>query len=126
MAGTIELYNILKDKIGEEGSRAIVETFEEVAKESKVEYRYDLTTVKDDIKAIRRDIEKMATKEDLTAVKEDVKAMRQEMATKSDLKLLETKLDGRMRLYFIIFLFVMLLTNPKAIDLIAKILGIVK
>ncbi|MBF0566593.1 MAG: hypothetical protein HQK89_15305 [Nitrospirae bacterium] len=107
MARTIELYNILKDTIGEEGSRAIVETFEEVAKESKVDYKDDLKAIKDDIKDIRQN---MVTKTEL----------------KTDLKLLETKLDAKMRLYFLILLFAMFITNPKAIDLFAKLLGLVK
>ncbi|MBF0457531.1 MAG: hypothetical protein HQK99_06510 [Nitrospirae bacterium] len=49
-----------------------------------------------------------------------------ELATKADLLLLETKLDAKIRLYFIILAFLVLLTNPKAIDLLSKLIGIVK
>ncbi|MBF0565891.1 MAG: hypothetical protein HQK89_11665 [Nitrospirae bacterium] len=55
MAKAIELYNILKGKLGEEGRRAIVEAIGEVSKDAKVGY-------KDDLKAIRQE---MATKSDL-------------------------------------------------------------
>jgi hypothetical protein len=63
MTGTIALYNILKDRLGEDGSRAIVETFEEVAKEARVEY-------KDDLKAIRFE---MATKTDIAELRGEFK-----------------------------------------------------
>ncbi|KWT84190.1 hypothetical protein ASN18_1943 [Candidatus Magnetominusculus xianensis] len=35
-------------------------------------------------------------------------------------------MDLKTRIYFLILLFVMLLTNPKALDLIAKLFGLVK
>jgi len=56
-----------------------------------------------------------------------------ELATKADLKELELRINAKIdkinfdiKLYFIILLCVMLITNPKALELISKILGIVK
>lgn len=37
-----------------------------------------------------------------------------------------TTMDWKMRVYFLILLFTILLTNPKALDLIAKLFGLVK
>ncbi|MEO5357851.1 MAG: hypothetical protein H7844_11195 [Nitrospirae bacterium YQR-1] len=85
MSKTIELYMMLKDKLGEAETKALVETIEDVSKESKVEY-------KDDLKVIRSD-----------------------MVTKSEMKL-----------YFLILAFLIVLSNPRALDLIIKLLGIVK
>ncbi|MBF0319309.1 MAG: hypothetical protein HQL01_05850 [Nitrospirae bacterium] len=47
-------------------------------------------------------------------------------ALKSDILLLETRLDSKIRLYFIILAFLFLITNHKAIDLLSKLIGMVK
>jgi hypothetical protein len=96
MARTIELYDMLKGKLGETESKALIDTIEEAGKSARVEY------------------------------KDDLKAIRVEMATKADLKLLEVNLESRMRLYFLILLFVMFLTNPGALELFRKLLVVVK
>ncbi|MBF0466564.1 MAG: hypothetical protein HQK88_11935 [Nitrospirae bacterium] len=85
MAKTIELYTMLKDKLGDAEAKFLVETMEDVAKESKVDY-------KDDLKAIRTD-----------------------MVTKSEMKL-----------YIVILALLIILSNPRALDLISKLLGIAK
>jgi len=56
---------------------------------------------------------------------------------RSEIKLVETRLNGRIdnletklsaqsRLHFIVLLFVIIVSNPKALELISKMLGIVK
>ena len=47
---------------------------------------------------------------------------RKDLATKADLLLLEAKV----RLYFILLAVLIILTNPKAIELFGKLLGLVK
>jgi hypothetical protein len=96
MARTIELYDMLKGKLGEAESKALIDSIEEAGKSARIEY------------------------------KDDLKAIRAEMATKADLQLLEAKLESKMRLYFLILLFVTLLTNPGALELFHKLLGAVK
>ncbi|MEO5360657.1 MAG: hypothetical protein H7843_09430 [Nitrospirota bacterium] len=81
MTKAIELYWLLKDKLGEQETKALIEAIDEVTEQAKIE-----------------------------------------VATKADLLLLEAK----MRMYFIILAFLFLLTNPKAIDLLYKLLGLVK
>ncbi|MBF0555759.1 MAG: hypothetical protein HQK96_14615 [Nitrospirae bacterium] len=85
MTKTMELYRLLKDKIGEQETKALIEAIEEVTEQTK-----------------------------------------KEVATKADLLLLETRLESKMRMYFLILAFLYLLTNPKAIDLLSKLLGLVK
>ncbi|MBF0518309.1 MAG: hypothetical protein HQK92_01140 [Nitrospirae bacterium] len=47
MATTIELYTMLKDKLGEAESRALVETIEEFSHKAKEELGKELTTKSD-------------------------------------------------------------------------------
>jgi len=76
-----------------------------------------------------------------TEIKEELS---KELSTKSDLLLVETRLSGEikrlddkidnglknirleMKLYFLLLSFLIILTNPRALDLISKLLGIVK
>jgi hypothetical protein len=93
---TLELYSLLRDKLGDHETKTLIEAFEEVSERVK-----------------------------------------REAATKADLELVETRLTGEMKsefravrlemkLYFLILLFVILFTNPKTIDLVAKLLGVIK
>ncbi|MCG6552317.1 MAG: hypothetical protein L7F77_08315 [Candidatus Magnetominusculus sp. LBB02] len=85
MTKTMGLYRLLKDKLGDQETKALVEAFEEVAEQAK-----------------------------------------KEVATKADLLLVETRLEVKLRLYFIILAILFLITNPKAIDMLSKLLGLVK
>ncbi|MBF0458678.1 MAG: hypothetical protein HQK99_12385 [Nitrospirae bacterium] len=69
-------------------------------------------------------IEGLATKADVAALKTDIENLR--VATKAELLLVETRLEGKIKLYFMLLALLFLLTNPKAIDLLSKLLGIVK
>jgi predicted RNA-binding protein len=93
MPGTIELYNILKDRLGEEGSSAIAETFEEVAKEARIEYKGDLTAIRFEM-ATKSDIAELRTEfrgefkrvdGEFKRIDGEFKAIRSEMATKADI-----------------------------------------
>jgi chromosome segregation ATPase len=211
MPGTIELYNIMKGRLGEEISSAIAETFEEVASDARIEYKGDLTAIrfematKADIAELRTEFRgefkkidsefkrvdaefkairsEMATKTDIAELRGEIKsdiaelkgelksdiaelkgelksdiaelkgefkrvdaefkAVRSEMATKADIAELKgefkrvdgefKRIDGEfksirmeMKLYFLILLFVILATNPKTIDLVTKLLSVVK
>ncbi|MBF0466230.1 MAG: hypothetical protein HQK88_04745 [Nitrospirae bacterium] len=96
MATTIELYTMLKDKIGDAETKALVEAIEETPRKAKEELLKDF-----------------ATKADLLLLEERMK---------SEFK--NVRLE--MKLYFLILAFLIILANPRAIDLISKILGIVK
>jgi len=144
MPGTIELYNIMKGRLGEEISSAIAERFEEVASDARIEYKGDLTAIRSEM-ATKADIAELRTEfrgefkkvdSEFKRVDGELKAIRLEMATKADIAELKgefKRVDGEfkairleMKLYFLILLFVILATNPKTIDLVAKLLGVVK
>jgi hypothetical protein len=93
----------LREKLGDEASEAFVDIINKVGGESKKE---------------------LATKADIAALKSELKS--DIFSLKSDILLIETRLDAKIRLYFIILAFLVLLTNPKAIDLLSKLIGIVK
>ncbi|MBF0555896.1 MAG: hypothetical protein HQK96_15330 [Nitrospirae bacterium] len=107
MTKTIELYNILKDKIGNEGSMAIVEALEDVSVKVKAEA------------ATKADLELLETR-----LSNNLELLETNLTNKIDNEIKAIRSD--MKLHFIVLLFVILLTNPKAIDLLAKLLGIFK
>jgi ribosomal protein L9 len=92
----MELYRLLKDKLGEQETKALIEAFEEVTEQAKKE---------------------VATKADISALKSELK---------SDILLVETRLEAKIRLYFIILALLFLITNPKAMDLLSKLIGLAK
>ena len=104
----IHVYEILEDKLGREEAKELVREIEAsadaLATQKKVEIRDDLRN-------------ELLTKEEFHG---EMKAIRAEMST------LEQKLLRRMDIYFIIIICIIVLLNPRAIDLIAKLLGVVK
>ena len=100
----VEVFEILEDKLGREQAHAIVKEMEAaaqtIATQKKAELREDLV---------------------------------KELASKADILLMDAKHDGKIdklrsevRLYFAVTLAVIVITNPRALDLIAKILGVAK
>jgi hypothetical protein len=125
----IEIFNILEDKLGREDATKVSEAIElsfkamenkaeDLALQKKLELKDELT-------------KELATKADINLVKADLKlvevGLRAEIKdVRSEILLVETRLEAKMRLYFVVLLSVILITNPKALELIAKLLGIVK
>lgn len=97
----IKIYEILEAKLGKEDAKEVVNALEEatrsLAKESKLEIRDELG-------------KELLTRNEFFA---EIRALRSE-------------LESKMRLYFLILLFAMFILNPRAIDLIAKLLGVIK
>ena len=96
----LDVYRILERRLGEQEAveivRAIEATAQDVALQKKVEIRDELS---------------------------------KELASKSDLLATEAKLREeivKIKLYFVVTIAVILITNPKALELIGKLLGIVK
>ncbi|MBF0319079.1 MAG: hypothetical protein HQL01_04660 [Nitrospirae bacterium] len=58
--------------------------------------------------------------EKIAAVKEELAKLEGRLSEKL------TAMDWKMKVYFLILTFVVLLTNPKALDLIARLFGLVK
>ena len=107
----IEIFRLLEDKIGSE---------EAVKVSSAIELSFQTIENKANDTALQK---KLELKDELT----------KELATKADLQLVrseillvETRLEAKMKLYFVILLCAIFLSNPTAINLIAKIIGIAK
>ncbi len=111
-----EVYTVLEERLGnKEDAVKIAEAIKtafanietratEVASQKKLE-------VKDELKRELRD--ELATKEDIATLRGEVK---EEIA----------KLDGKMKLYFMTTIAVVVLLNKDALTLLGQILGLVK
>ncbi|MBF0520852.1 MAG: hypothetical protein HQK92_14165 [Nitrospirae bacterium] len=97
----IEIYEAFEKTLGKEDAKAVVKGLEATISDN-AEYKWKTTK-----EELLNDLEKR-------------------FATKADLQLVETRLESKMRLHFFIILFVIILTNPRALDLIAKLLGLAK
>ena len=104
----VEIFEILEDKLGREQAHEIVKAMEyaagDIARQKKAELREDLT-------------KELAGKADLLAVKAELQG---------EIKLLRSDLQSSIKIYFIITIAVIVLTNPRALDLVSRLLGIVK
>lgn len=99
MAATIpiKIYEILEAKLGKEDAKEVINALEEVTKSLSKESKFE---IKDELK------DELLTKGEFHA---ELKAQRAEF-----------------RMYFIILVCLIILLNPRAIDLIAKFLGVIK
>ena len=94
MAKTLELYNALKDKLGEEGTRVIIEAFDETTERGHINLatKEDIGKVKEDIGKVKEDIGKV--KEDIGKVKEDIVKVKEDIGkVKEDIVKLDAKID---------------------------------
>ena len=101
---TFEVYKILERKLGEAEATEIVRAIDAAATDIAVQKKLE---VRDEL------VKELASKADLLAVKAE---LREEIG----------KLEGKMKLYFVITIALILLTNSKAMDVIAKLLGLIK
>lgn len=100
----IEVYEILEDKLGREQAHAITKAMEAAASSIAINKKAE----------IRDELSKeLASKADL-------------MVLRTELLSIKTELKSEMRLYFVITIAIILITNPRAIDMIGKLLGLVK
>jgi ABC-type phosphate transport system auxiliary subunit len=125
----IELYQFLEERLGREEARKIAEVIErgfeaiekkaeEVALQKKLEIKDELT-------------KELATKADIVRLEGEVKAdiarLEGEIQTfKADFEGRISVLRMEFRVYFVILIAVIILSSPRAVDLIGKILGVVK
>jgi uncharacterized membrane protein YdfJ with MMPL/SSD domain len=94
---TFEVYKILEKKLGEAEATEIVKAIDAAASDIAIQ-------------------KKLEVRDELV----------KELASKADLAAVEARLEGKIKLYFVITIAVILLTNSKAMDLIGKILGLIK
>lgn len=118
----IEIYDLLEKKIGKEEAR-------EVAK--AIEQSLDTIEKKAEAVALQK---KLEIRDELSKdFKDDLRLILEGMATKTELKTLEERFSRKIdnlrwefRLYFLIIIIIVLFLNPRAFDLISRLLGIVK
>ena len=155
-ANAVEVYELLKPKIGEQEAKSLLHFIEDrTVYLVRDEIAKGLAT-KEDIarleKATKEDIARLerVTKEDIAAVKEDIAAVKEdiarlemvtkediarlEMATKEDTNRLEKQIIGlsqelrnlewRMRIYLVAIGALIVITNPKVLDLLGKLIGL--
>jgi hypothetical protein len=101
---TFEVYKILEKKLGEAEATEIVKAIDAAASDIAIQKKLE---VRDEL------VKELASKADLLAAKAE---LREEII----------KLDSRMKIYFIITIAVLLLTNSKAMDIIGKLFGLIK
>jgi hypothetical protein len=108
----IKVYEILEDKLGKKEARELISEIEKTADAISKEKTLE---IKDELRKelVTRDI--FETRISLLESKFETR-----------ISLLESKLEYKMRLYFLVLLFAIIILNPRAIDLIAKLLGIIK
>ncbi|MCG6552470.1 MAG: hypothetical protein L7F77_09090 [Candidatus Magnetominusculus sp. LBB02] len=118
----IEIYDLLEKKVGKEEAREVGKIL--TASLDAIEKRAETLVVQKKAEIKEELSKELATKEDLARLEGRLN----ERITGLEGRMNErfTAMDWRMRVYFLILLFVMLLTNPKALDLIAKMFGLVK
>ena len=107
---TLKLYDELKLTFSEEQAHKLSDVLKRVE-----QTKSDAMATKADIYAVRSEL-----KLDIADVRAEIQEVKAEL--KSDI----ATLRAEMRLYFVVLLCVIIITNPKAIELISKVLGILK
>ena len=111
----VELYEILEDRLGREQAHDIVKALENAADRISLQKKLEL---RDELS------KELAGKADLLAVKADLQGTINTL--KSDLQGEIKALRWEFKLYFAVITAVILLTNPRALDLLTRLLGVVK
>jgi RecB family exonuclease len=148
----IEVYEALERNIGHDDAKLVVKSFETAISanientwavtkddllsemEKKFASKSDLLQVKTELNGkidmVRTEIQQVKTELNgkIDMVRTELKAEIQQVKTelKAEIQQVKTELSAQLKLYFLILIFVIILTNPNALDLIAKILGLAK
>ncbi|MEO5358185.1 MAG: hypothetical protein H7844_12940 [Nitrospirae bacterium YQR-1] len=116
---TLKIYERLKDaELSEKAAKEIAEVIKETTDFSsgmKTEIKEELS--KD-----------LATEGNLQLVETRLSGEITKVETRlsGEMKVLKSDLEWKMKLYFLVLAFLIILSNPRALDLISKLLGIVK
>jgi len=123
----IEILYLLEEKIGKEEAKKVSSAI--IASLDVIETKANDTALQKKLELKDELTKELATKADIARLTEKL----EEKATKADLVLVETKLEAKidnlelkMKLYFVILLCAIFLSNPTATNLITKIIGITK
>lgn len=107
----VKIYEILEDKLGRDEAKEVVKELEDAVNAITLQKK---TEVKEELSR------ELASKADIARLEGKMEVIEEKIqAVKIDL-------EWKLKLYFIILIFVIILVSPKAIDLIAKLLGVIK
>jgi hypothetical protein len=118
----VDLYEQLKPHLGENETKALIEYVDGKIR-GEVATKEDLDPLKEDIRLLQ---------EDIRLLQEDTRVLKinlEQKATKEDLLLLENRLKEeiwKLRVLVIVVLVVVIILNPKVVELVGRILGVVK
>jgi hypothetical protein len=122
---TIEIYNALKDRLGEEQTRLLLKYIEEASR-ANVATKEDLLTTESglvaEIAKVREDMGKLET-----ALRREMAQM--EIRLREDLHKLRDELkseDFKIKTILYVLIVLLLITNPKLVELLGRVLGIIK
>jgi len=94
----------------------------ELRAEFRAELRAEINSVMTEINSVRAEIrtEINSVRAEIISVRAEIGRTRMEIDNKLD------KLDAKFRIYFLILLFTVIIMNPKSIELITKLLSLLK
>jgi len=101
---TFEVYKMLEKKLGEAEATEIVKAIDAAASDIALQKKLE---VRDEL------VKELTSKADLAA-------------TEARLEQKVERVENKMKLYFVITIAIILLTNSKAMDLIGKLFGLVR
>lgn len=111
---TIEIYNALKERLGEEPTRLLMKYIGEASMANVATKEDLLTTQTNLLAAVAKAREELAKQE--TAWREEIHKLRDELRAET----------FKLRTILYILIVLLLITNPKLIELLGKVLGIIK
>ncbi|GEM_PF-2006068 len=120
----VDLYEQLKPRLGEGETKALIEYVDGKIR-GEVATKEDLTPLKEDIQLLKQDI---------YLLKESIQLLKQDMLLiKADLEKQIQGLRGefkdetwKLRILVIVVLILQIVLNPKVVELVGRILGVVK
>ncbi|MBF0536626.1 MAG: hypothetical protein HQL03_00050 [Nitrospirae bacterium] len=115
----LEVYEALEKGLGRDSAKQIVNAFE-TAISDVTEYKWK--TSKDEL--LTEMEKRFATKAELALQEARINARIDKLESKLESKI--DKLESKLLLYFLILMFVIILTNSNALDLLHNFLGFVK
>ena len=115
----ITVPRVLREKFGDEAVEALVDVIDMNEPSKDLATKADLANLRTELKT---DIAKLDGKIDSVKIELNGKIDSVKIELKGEIR----DLGWKQKLYFLILLFVMLLTNPKAMDLLGRLLGLLK
>jgi len=113
----IEVYNALKERLGEEPTRALLKYIEEATR-ANVATKEDLLALKEDLLLTREALEKKIGELEKKVGERDLKIERVKVELMEEIT--------KTRLYVVIAAVIIVLTNPKILELLGKAITLFK